>query len=181
MKGAASTGEFGGVLRAIFGDKRKADFSWKETDELNSMAVQVFNYSVAQANSNFSVANTDNREVMAAYHGQVFIDAATRRVRRVTLIADELPKAFVTRATSIAVDYDYVSINSHDYLLPISAEMRLVKKRGAVMNTMEFRDYKRFGSSMRIVDYSENGGTPAAGGGQTKPDAAKPTPGTKPQ
>jgi VWFA-related protein len=180
MKGAASTGEFGGVLRSIFSDKSKADLQWKETDELNSMPVQVFSYTVAQANSSFGVVNTDNREVMAAFHGQVFIDSATRRVRRVTLIADDLPKGFTTRATSIAVDYDYVSINNHDYLLPISAEMRLVKNRGAMMNTMEFRDYKRFGSSMRIVDYSENGDTPGAGG-QAKQDAAKPAPETKPQ
>jgi VWFA-related protein len=177
MKGSTSTGEFGGVLQSIFGEKSKADFEWKETDELNGQPVQVFNYKVAQANSSFGVVDTDNREFKAAFHGQVFIDAATRRVRRVTLIADEMPERFRTRATSIGVDYDYVSINSHDYLLPVSAEMRLVKGHAAVLNTMEFRDYKRFGSSMRIVDYGEPGDAPAG-----KPDAARPeTQGTKPQ
>ena len=179
MKGATSTGEFGGVLKTIFGEKSKAEFTWKETDQLNDQPVQVFNYKVAQANSGFGVVDTDNREIMAAFHGQVFIDSATRRVRRVTLIADEMPARFKTRATSIAVDYDYVSINSHDYLLPVSAEMRLVKGHAAVMNTMEFRDYKRFGSSMRIVGFSENGDTPAAA--QDKPADTKPVPDKKPQ
>ena len=184
MKGAVSTGEFGGVLKSIFGEKSKAEFAWKETDQLNEQPVQVFNYKIAKENSAFSVTDLDNREATVAFHGQVFIDSVTRRVRRVTLIADEMPPAFRTRATSIGVDYDYVSINSHDYLLPVSAQMRLVKKNAAgmhsaLMNTMEFRDYKRFGSSMRIVDYNEAGGTP-----QAVPPAApqdKPAEAPKPQ
>jgi hypothetical protein len=179
MKGANSTGEFGGVQRLIFGEKSKAEFTWKETDQLNDQPVQVFNYKVAQPNSGFEVVDTDNRVFKPAIHGQVFVDAATRRVRRVTLIADEVPESFKMRATSIAVDYDYVSINNHDYLLPVSAEMRLVKGHAAVMNTMEFRDYKRFGSSMRIVGFSENGDTPAAA--QDKPADTKPAPDQKPQ
>jgi hypothetical protein len=182
MKGATSNGEFGGVLRSIFGEKPKAEFQWKETDELNGMPVQVFNYQVKQQNSGFGVVDVDNSEVMAAYHGQVFIDSATRRVRRATLIADDLPRTFKTRATSIGVDYDYVSINSHDYLLPVSAEMRLVRGHAAMRNTMEFRDYRRFGSSMRIVGVSENGDLPAeVAPAPGAPADAKPADGTKPQ
>jgi hypothetical protein len=74
------------------------------------------------------------------------------------------------------VDYDYVSINNHDYLLPVSAQMRLVKRNSAaiyttVLNTMEFRDYKRFGSSVRFVDDPEAG----------QVTEKKPAEGTKPQ
>ncbi len=174
MKGAVSTGEFGGVLKSIFGEKSKAEFTWKETDQLKEQPVQVFTYKVAKENSSFGVVDPDNREVMAAFHGQVFIDSVTRRVRRVTLIADDMPYGFKTRATSIGVDYDYVSINNHDYLLPVSAEMRLVKGHAAIMNTMEFRDYKRFGSSMRVVDYSESGETKAEAPQQKPADAPKP-------
>ncbi len=174
MKGAASTGEFGGVLKSIFGEKSKAELVWKETDQLNDQPVQVFTYKVAKENSSFGVVDTDNREVMAAFHGQVFIDSVTRRVRRVTLIADEMPPTFKTRATSIGVDYDYVSINGHDYLLPVSAQMRLVKGHAAVMNTMEFRDYKRFGSSMRIVDYNESEGAQPAAPQNTPAEETKP-------
>lgn len=158
MKGSSSRGEFGGVLKSIFDPRSKAELIWKETDELNGQPVQVYAYSVAQSNSMFTVVGSDGRAITVSFHGQVFVDSATRRVRRATLIADDMPKAFSTHGTSLGVDYDYVSINSHDYLMPISAEMRLIKgRRGAVMNTMEFRDYKRFGSNMRIVGMSENG------------------------
>jgi hypothetical protein len=65
-----------------------------------------------------------------------------------------LPKDFPTRATPIVVDYDYVSINAHDYLMPISAEVSLLEGRHeAMLNTIEFRDYRRFGSNVKILNF----------------------------
>ena len=153
MKGAFSTGELGGVLQAVFKESAKADFEWKQTEALGTGTVQVFDYRVLKNNSVFSVVGSNDKQIMVAFHGQVFIDNLTRNTRRITLIADDLPADFPTRYTSIAVDYDYVVINSHDYLMPISAELRLLEGRhDAVLNSMEFRNYRRFGSSMRIVN-----------------------------
>lgn len=154
MKGPMSVGEFGGVLDVVFAPKAQAQFQWKETDELNGGAVQVFDYSVDQAHSKFTVEGTDGRAVFAAFHGKVFIDSTTRSVRRVTLVAD-LPAKFSTHASSIRVDYDYVGINDHDYLVPVSAEMRLTKgKHDTALNTIEFRNYKKFGSNMRVLGFT---------------------------
>lgn len=152
MKGTFSSGELGGVLRAVFAEKAKAEFQWRETDTLGTSTVQVFDYHVEEKNSEFSVVGMNNKQVMVGFHGQVYIDTAAHNVRRITLIADDMPKDFPTHYTSIAVDYDYVSINNHDYLMPISAQLRLKQGRHeAVMNNIEFRNYRRFGSSMRIL------------------------------
>jgi len=155
MKGALSEGEFGGFLRLVFSDKSKAEFTWKETDELNGGTVQVYNYSVDKANSMFGVVGTDGRELIAGFHGQVFIDSATRSVRRITLEANEFPASFSTHSSRMTVDYDYVAINGHDYLLPVNAQMRLeIGKHQVTLNTIEFRNYKRFGSNMRILGFT---------------------------
>jgi VWFA-related protein len=157
MKGSLSSGEFGGVLKSVFAGASKARFEWKETDELNGGTVQVFTYAVDPAHSKFGVVGTNGLEVIAGFHGQVFIDTATRSVRRITLIADlpkQLPKDFGTSGSSMRVDYDYAVINEHDYLLPVTAEMRITKGRHSMaLNTMEFRNYKRFGSNMRMLDF----------------------------
>jgi len=154
IKGPTSTGEFGGVLGAVFEPSAKAEFKWKETDALGNGAVQVFDYHVAKENSAYSVRGSNGLEPTVSFHGKVFIDPATRSVRRITLIADDLPKDFPTHASAITVDYDYVSINAHDYLMPISAEMSLLEGRHeAVLNTIEFRDYKRFGSNVKILNF----------------------------
>ena len=53
------------------------------------------------------------------------------------------------------MDYDYVSINEHDYLMPVGAQLQLRQGRHqAVMNTMEFRNYKRFGSNVKILGFT---------------------------
>jgi hypothetical protein len=66
-----------------------------------------------------------------------------------------VPKKFPFRAASVSVDYDYVLINKHDYLLPVGAQIILKKGSGETdMNDIEFRNFHRFGSTMKIVDYS---------------------------
>ncbi len=156
MKGTFSSGEFGGVLKSVFQDSAKADFKWQETDELGNGTVQVFSYHVDQANSIFSVVGMNNSQIIVGFHGLVFIDTATRSVRRITLVADDIPRNFPTHATSIAVDYDYVVINDHDYLVPVNAEVKLKQGRHeATLNTIEFRNFKRFGSSATILPPSD--------------------------
>jgi len=155
MQGSLSAGEFGGVLRAIFSPSAQGEFTWKETDALNSGTVQVFTYRVPLAHSSFAVAGSNGKEVLVGFHGQVFVDSATQSVRRLTLIADDLPKGFPTHSTRIDVDYDYVAIGDRDYLVPVSAEMRLTQGRHeAVLNTMEFRDYRHFGSTAKMVEFT---------------------------
>jgi hypothetical protein len=149
-----SGGELGGVLKAVFAPSAKAAFHWKETDALGNGTVQVFDYEVAKANSMFSVVGSNDQQVMVAFRGQVFVDTATHSVRRISLQAQDLPKNFPTQATVMGVDYDYISINSQDFLMPVSAELRVRQgHHQGVLNTIEFRDYKKYGSAMKIVDY----------------------------
>ena len=150
-----SGGELGGVLKAVFAPSAEAEFKWKETDALGSGTVQVFDYHVGKEHSMYSVVGSNDQQLIVPFHGQVFIDSATRSVRRISLEADDLPKDFPTQASVIGVDYDYVVINGHDYLMPVSAELRVRQRRQAVLNTIEFRDYKKYGSAMRIVNYKE--------------------------
>jgi hypothetical protein len=46
-------------------------------------------------------------------------------VRRITEVADDVPKDFLIHAASVSVDYDYVAINNHDYMLPVDAQVIL--------------------------------------------------------
>jgi hypothetical protein len=44
-------------------------------------------------------------------------------VKSLTMITDEQPKKFPIRKAAIRVDNDYVAINDHDYILPVSAQV----------------------------------------------------------
>jgi hypothetical protein len=156
LKGMTSIGQFGGVLKAVFQPDAKAEFRWKETDALASGKVQVFDYRVRQENSSYRLIGSSNDQVNVAYHGLVYIDAATFEVRRITFEAEGIPRDFSIHASSMAVDYDYIAINGHDYLMPIHAAVNIRRgRREALLNEIEFRDYKRFGSRIRIVGITQ--------------------------
>ena len=150
--GAMSAGEFGGVLEGVFRPTSKTSFEWKQTGVLGDGTVQVFDYRVARENSILDIGA--GTTVFVGCHGQVFIDSATRGVRRITMEADGIPENFPIRATSLSVDYDYVAINNHDYLLPVGAQIVVIHGHGsheADLNQIEFRNFRRFGSKVRIL------------------------------
>ena len=156
-RGMSSSGEFGNVLKGIFQPSSKANFQWKETGILGDETVQVFDYRVSRQNSTFALQEKSTVQmVVVGFHGQVYIDSATRRVRRVTQIADDVPEKFPIRASSVSVDYDYVSINDHDYLMPVSAQIMTSQgHRNLSLNEIEFRDFRRFGSNARVLTPSD--------------------------
>jgi VWFA-related protein len=152
LKGVVSHGEFGGILNAIFDPAAKANFVWKQSGLLGGEKVDLFEYHVAARDSSFELTGDNNWQYKAAYHGVVSIDAATLGVRQLTMIADDLPPDFSIHASAIRVDYDYIAINGHDYLLPTRATISLRRhKHEGVLNEIEFRDYRRFGAKSRML------------------------------
>jgi hypothetical protein len=78
-------------------------------------------------------------------------------VRRVTIDADNIPSNLMVHASSMSVDYGWVSINNHDFLMPTEGAISLREgKHQAVLNEFEFRNYRRFGSQVRILSTAES-------------------------
>ena len=156
--GMLSIGEFGGVLQTVFQPSSKASFQWEKTGILKDDTVQVFDYQVARKNSTFYIKVSALGMYAIDFHGQLFIDSAIRSVRRITLVADNVPQKLKVRAPSFSVDYDYVVINNHDYLMPIGAKVAIGQNhRNASLNEIEFRNYRRFGSTVKIVPSGAEG------------------------
>ena len=156
MQGARLEGEFGGVLKIVFDPVSKATFTWKETDSIDGSTVQVFSYRVEAPNSKFSVTPLPNAPTIVAFHGLVYIDAATRGVRRITMEAEGIPTNAPVRASAVTIDYDYFDINEHDYLMPVRGELRMkLHNQKAIFHRIEFRDYHRFGSETKILGVTQ--------------------------
>jgi len=146
-----SLGEFGDLLNLIFQPTSKADFQWKETDALANGTVQVFEYKVDRKNNSMLLSDSSQR-VDAGFHGLAYIDSSTLGIRRVTMEADNLPPDFSVHAASIAVDYDYVTIGAHDYLMPARGTIRLKRGRHeADLNQFVFQDFRRYASKTKVI------------------------------
>jgi VWFA-related protein len=151
MNGSISMGEFGHLLSLVFQPSSETEFHWKETDALANGTVQVFEYRVDHKNNSMEL-NDNSRKIFAGFHGLAYIDSSTMGIRRITMEADDLPFDFSIHATSISVDYDYISIGAHDYLMPVRGTIRLKRGRHeADLNQIVFQDYRRYASQTKII------------------------------
>jgi hypothetical protein len=159
--GMISTGEFGVALSNIFKPESKAEFTWEKTAMMRGEAVEVFEYRIAQENAPL-LLTASYAAAKVGYRGSIYIDRATHSVMSITMITDDVPKKFPILKAAIRVNYDYVTINDHDYLLPVSAQV--VTKVSANSpggellrrNDITFSNFRRFGSKMRILGTETN-------------------------
>lgn len=158
VEGAHSNGEFGSLLRAIFEPEAKAEFTWLKTEESKGERLEVYRFKVAAERSQFTVTDHTNLKLRAAFHGFVFLDSETRTVRRLMMESEALPRNFGVKLSWIAMNYEYVTINEHDYLLPSYGEVGLRQgKREVLLNQLVFSDYRRFGARSRVVAGVQSG------------------------
>ena len=151
LKGPLSLGEFGVLMGSVFRPSSRADFHWKETDSLGQDTVQVFEYRVDPKNDSMALSDSDRR-IYTGYHGVVYIDGSTFGIRRITMEAEGVPSDFSIHGTSITVDYDYISVGTHEYLMPVRGTIRVERGRHEVdLNQIVFQDYRRYASQAKIV------------------------------
>jgi VWFA-related protein len=151
-----SAGEFGAVFHVLFDPSAKTVFNWKGYAVLEGQPVDVFTFQVARANSGFDLSDRNNQSRYVGFHGLLYLETSTRSVRRVTIDADDIPSSLLIRASSMSVDYAWVNMQDHDFLLPVRGAVSLQEtRRHPILNEFEFRNYHRFGSQDRILTDAE--------------------------
>ena len=152
-----SEGEFGPVVANILKPEAKAKITWKGTVSLRGEPAEDFEYRVAKENSTLTMIALDSITTVG-YHGEIYVDRATHNVMRLTEIVDDTPEKFFIRKAVVRLDYDYVAINDHDYLLPVRAQLitalgaNMTRKDVLWRNDIAFSNFRRFGSTARIAD-----------------------------
>ncbi len=155
-----SAGEFGAMFQIIFNPTAKAVFTWKQSAFIDGLPVQVFAVKVARANSGFDLHDRDGHVGQAGFDGLVYIDPDTLGVRRITINADDIPPALLIRASSLSIDYSWVTMQRDEFLLPVRGAVSLQEaKRHPVLNDFEFLGYHRFGSQSRVLSYDDAKGS----------------------
>src|SRR5581483_1081964 len=118
--GATSQGEFGSTLLLIFHKDSRAEFLFNDWELVNNRRAAVYTYRVDSSNSHWQV-RAGPISVIAGYHGQIYIDPVTKSVLRIVEEV-EIPRGFPVDYTNTTVDYDFVDVSGHQYLLPVRSE-----------------------------------------------------------
>lgn len=150
LGGATSTGEFGSMLRDLFADRTDAEFTWARHSLLRGKAVYVFRLHVPQRRSRWKLSYEHEREIIAGYSGEVFIDKETERVLRMDVKAVDVPPDFPLRDASTRLDYDYIDIGGRNFLLPLKGRVAMRSGKILSRNDVEFRLYRKFSAEATI-------------------------------
>jgi VWFA-related protein len=149
---AHSAGEFGAMFQLVFNPSAKAVFTWKQSAFIDGQPVQVFAVKVARANSSFDLYDRNGHAGQAGFHGLVYLDPVTLSVRRISIDADDIAPTLLIRASSMSIDYSWVTMQDNDFLLPVRGAVSLQEARKRpVRNEFEFLGYRRFGSQSRVL------------------------------
>ena len=158
VKGATSSGvEYISALADIFKPESQSEFRMVDTDVIQGRRTIVYEYVVRKEHSQLTLTVGDTgASTVAGSQGRMWIDRELDRVLRFEQIATEIPTGFPITAASSLIDYGWVNINDHNYLLPSHSEilMTTVQPKFALQsrNDVRFRSYQKFGAELKVVD-----------------------------
>jgi len=180
VKGATSSGvEYISALADIFRPESQTEFRMVDTDTILGRRTIVYEYVVHAEQSKLTLSVGDTgASTVAGSQGRLWIDREFDRVLRFEQIATEIPSGFPITSASSLIDYDWVSISEHKYLLPFHSEILMTTVQPKLVlqsrNDVRFRAYQKFGAELKVVDEVGEDDEPATTTPPAKPKIEKP-------
>jgi hypothetical protein len=150
--GTWSTGEFATTLEDVLSPATNAAFKRRGEDRVANRPAVVFDYTVAQPNSHWTLVSPDGRSFQPAYEGAIWIDRDTRRVLRIEQRSSGMPSDFPLRKAESIIEYGFVKIDQGTYLLPaISDNLGCMSGSGSCSrNSIQFQNYRKFTTDSNV-------------------------------
>lgn len=154
--GATSSGvEYVSSVANLFKPESRAEFKVVDTDTIQTRRTVVYEYVVKREFSTLTLISSGARAIVGS-RGRLWVDRELDRVLRFEQIATEVPADFPIQAASSLIDYDWVTINEHKYLLPTHSVVMLTSNQGQVAiqdrNDIRFRNYQKYGAELKVID-----------------------------
>jgi hypothetical protein len=148
-----SAGEFGAVLMIPF-SRDGAIFKEDKHETLRGRDTVTYDFTATRRSVVVDPKRPGTQPwVVAKSSGRVWIDPDTKRVMRIESSQEGMPPEKQLTLWEITVDYDWVTIEDHKYLLPIHAEVLagFDAQKTYGWNVIEFINYHKWEGKIKIV------------------------------
>jgi len=147
LRELVSTGMFGNGNFAIFARilflTNAPVFTNRSEAALAGQPAVRYDFQVSRSVSGHRLS-VDDREAVVGFHGWFYADPATLDVRRVQVIADDIPSDLNLSRVETAVDYSRMRIGDEDFLLPVESELLMASHEVVSRNWVRFSSCRRF-------------------------------------
>lgn len=162
LKGATTAGEFVSNLSKIFKPESQTQFEVVDTDTVSGRRAIVFKYKIELENNKTGGVGYEYfvyESVPTGEQGKIWIDRENFRVLRIDLELTDIPPSFPVKKFEKVITYDWVNIAGQKYLLPFLSDARFtfVRDKNLIQtrNLLNFRNYQKYGSEVKILDDDE--------------------------
>jgi hypothetical protein len=156
LGGSTLSGDFGSIFTEIFAVETATEFEWDHWATLRGKRMYVWAFHVPQSRSHFTIYDDfAKRQITAGYRGLLYADRDNTMVMRFKFEVEDMPSDFPVKAVGLDVNFDYIDIAGHKYVLPLKTEVKstAMTPRGKYMswNEAEFHLYRKFGTESSIT------------------------------
>jgi len=86
----------------------------------------------------------NQREAVVGFHGSFYVDPNTLEVRRLAVVAEDIPAELELTAAETRVDYGRLRIGDDEFLLPVESELMMATPNSVGRNWIRFSSCRRF-------------------------------------
>ncbi len=142
-----ATGMFGNGNFAIYARilflANVAVFENRGETQLGGRTAWRYDFRVSRAVSGHRLRVND-REAVVGFHGSFYADPGTLDVRRIEVVAEDIPSELGVSAAETSVDYDRREIGDEEFLLPVDSELMMAMPDVVSRNWVRFSSCRRF-------------------------------------
>ncbi len=149
--GAWSVGEFVTTPMQLL-TSGAAEFKNRLEVLMNGRKAFRYDFSVVQNLSGWRI-EAAGQSYNPAQRGRLWLDRETSRVLRLEMEGKQFPGEFPIDKAEMTLEYDFVSIGTKKFLLPVKSEI-LSCHRGkpdCSLNVLEFRNYRKFETESQLI------------------------------
>jgi hypothetical protein len=144
LQGAMGEGEFGTLMRDVFLPESGAEFEDEHRKKLHGREMSVFKFDIKKEHSRYKMTADEDRQYVAAFRGEIFVDDDTKMVMRLVVDPYGMPSGFPVKSAKTTLDYEMTDVGGTRYLLPVKAEILSEHHRLSSRNVEEFKKYRKF-------------------------------------
>jgi len=142
-----ATGMFGSGNFAIYPRilflSNVALFEDRGQTELNGRPAVRYDFRVSRLTSGHRL-RVNNREAVVGFHGSFYADPVTLDLRRMEVVAEDIPAELNLLGAETTVDYGRLRIGDEEFLLPVDSELMMAMPEAVNRNWVRFSSCRRF-------------------------------------
>jgi hypothetical protein len=156
IRDLVSTGMFGNGNFAVYARilflSNVATFQERGATQLDGHRAWRYDFRVSRLTSGQRL-RVGNREAVVGLHGSFYADPETFDVRRMEVVAEDIPAELNLLDAETTVDYGRLRIGEEEYLLPIESQLMMAMPNEVNRNSVRFADCRKFtGESTLLFD-----------------------------